>query len=75
MGMLIVLDQIWTRVTQNRQKGKRTWLYIDEIYLLFQNEYSANYLIELYKRARKWGLIPTGITQNVEDLLLSDYKV
>ena len=50
MGMLIVLDQIWNRVTQNRQKGKRTWLYIDEIYLLFQNEYSANYLFELYKR-------------------------
>ena len=73
MGMLIVLDQIWNRVTLNRQKGKRTWLYIDEIYLLFQNEYSANYLFELYKRARKWGLIPTGITQNVEDLLLSDY--
>ena len=72
MGMLIVLDQIWNRVTQNRQKGKRTWLYIDEIYLLFQNEYSSNYLFELYKRARKWGLIPTGITQNVEDLLLSD---
>jgi len=73
MGMLIVLDQVWNRVTQNRQKGKRTWLYIDEIYLLFQNEYSANFLFELYKRARKWGLIPTGITQNVEDLLLSDY--
>jgi len=72
MGMLIVLDQIWNRVTQNRQKGKRTWLYIDEIYLLFQNEYSANYLFELYKRARKWGVIPTGITQNVEDLLISD---
>lgn len=72
MGMLIVLDQIWNRITQNRQKGKRTWLYIDEIYLLFQNEYSANYLFELYKRARKWGVIPTGITQNVEDLLLSD---
>ena len=72
MGMLIVLDQIWNRVTQNRTLGKRTWIYIDEIYLLFQNEYSANYLFELYKRARKWGAIPTGITQNVEDLLISD---
>lgn len=72
MGMLIVLDQIWNRITQNRAKGRRTWLYIDEIYLLFQNEYSANYLFELYKRARKWGAIPTGITQNVEDLLISD---
>jgi len=72
MGMLIVLDQIWNRITQNRTLGKRTWIYIDEIYLLFQNEYSANYLFELYKRARKWGAIPTGITQNVEDLLVSD---
>lgn len=72
LGMLIVLDQIWNRITQNRAVGRRTWIYIDEIYLLFQNEYSAQYLFELYKRARKWGAIPTGITQNVEDLLLSD---
>lgn len=72
LGMLVVLDQIWNRITQNRAIGRRTWLYIDEIYLLFQNEYSANYLFELYKRARKWGGIPTGITQNVEDLLISD---
>ena len=72
MGMLIVLDQIWNRITKNRKLGKRTWIYIDEVYLLFQNEYSANYLFELYKRARKWGAIPTSITQNVEDLLVSD---
>ncbi|MDD2433211.1 MAG: ATP-binding protein [Clostridia bacterium] len=72
MGMLIVLDAIWNRVTSNRDKGKRTWIYMDEIYLLFSNEYSANFLFELYKRARKWGAIPTGITQNVEDLLQSD---
>jgi len=72
MGMLIVLDQIWNRITLNRSIGKRTWIYMDEIYLLFQNEYSANYLFELFKRARKWGAIPTGITQNVEDLLISD---
>ncbi|MHA7584586.1 VirB4-like conjugal transfer ATPase, CD1110 family [Paenibacillus vandeheii] len=72
MGMLIVLDQIWNRITLNRGKGKRTWIYIDEIYLLFANEYSAAFLYELYKRARKWGGIPTGITQNVEDLLKSD---
>ena len=72
LGMLIVLDQIWNRITINRNIGRRTWIYIDEIYLLFQNEYSANYLFELYKRARKWGGVPTGITQNVEDLLISD---
>lgn len=71
-GMLIVLDQIWNRITMNRAIGRRTWIYMDEIYLLFQNEYSANYLFELYKRARKWGGVPTGITQNVEDLLISD---
>ena len=72
MGMLIVLDQIWNRITENRKIGKRTWIYIDEIYLLFKNEYSDNYLFELWKRARKWGAIPTGITQNVADLLRSE---
>lgn len=72
MGMLIVLDAIWNRITYNRDKGRRTWLYMDEIYLLFANDYSANFLFELYKRARKWGAIPTGITQNVEDLLRSE---
>ncbi len=72
MGMLIVLDQIWNRITINRNKGKRTWIYLDEIYLLFANEYSANFLFELYKRARKWGGVPTGITQNIEDLLKSE---
>lgn len=72
MGMLIVLDQIWNRITENRNKGIRTWVYIDEIQLLFTNYYSANYFFELWTRARKWGAIPTGITQNVETLLLSD---
>ena len=72
MGMLIVLDAIWNRITENRAVGKRTWIYMDEIYLLFTNEYSANFLFELYKRARKWGGVPTGITQNVEDLLKSE---
>ncbi|WP_461247893.1 TraG/VirB4 family ATPase, partial [Treponema sp. R6D11] len=71
-GMLIVLDAVWNRITKNRQIGRRTWIYLDEIYLLFANEYSANFLFELYKRARKWGGIPTGITQNVEDLLKSE---
>ena len=72
MTMLIVLDSIWNRIIQNRKKGKRTWFYIDEIYLLFTNETSASFLKQLYKRARKWNGVPTGITQNVEDLLLSD---
>lgn len=72
LGLLIVLDCIWNKVCQNRVQGKYTWIYTDEIYLLFANEYSAQFYYELYKRARKWGGIPTGITQNVEDLLKSD---
>jgi len=72
IGMLIVLDFIWNKITENRAKGKRTWIYMDEIYLLFANEYSSNFLFELYKRARKWGGVPCGITQNVEDLLKSE---
>lgn len=72
LGLLIVLDCIWNKVCQNRGLGKYTWIYTDEIYLLFANEYSAQFYYELYKRARKWGGIPTGITQNVEDLLKSD---
>ncbi|MBF0015421.1 DUF87 domain-containing protein [Enterococcus casseliflavus] len=72
MGMLVVLDQVWNRITKNRISGVRTWIYIDEMQLLFSNEYSATYFFELWSRARKWGAIPTGITQNVETLLLSD---
>lgn len=72
LGMLIVLDHVWNKITKNRAEGRKTWIYLDEIYLLFANEYSANFLFELYKRARKWGGIPTGITQNVEDLLRSE---
>ena len=72
LGMLVVLDQIWNRVTQNRSLGKHTYIYIDEIQLLFTNAYSSNYFFELWSRSRKWGAVPTGITQNVETLLLSD---
>lgn len=71
MGMLIILDQIWNRITSNRNAGRRTWVYIDEIQLLFSNEYAENYFFELWSRARKWGAIPTGITQNVSTLLSS----
>ena len=72
LGMLICLDFIWNKITENREKGIRTWLYFDEFYLFFNDDYSAQFFFELWKRARKWGAIPTGITQNVEDLLLSD---
>lgn len=72
MGMLITLDAIWNRIVENRKKGRHTWIYIDEMYLLFNNEYSANFFYELYKRSRKYGGVVTGITQNVEDLLRSE---
>lgn len=58
-------------ITQNRAKGKQTFIFIDEIYLLFQHEYSANFLFTLWKRVRKYGAYATGITQNVDDLLQS----
>lgn len=71
IGMLVVLDSILNRITQNRAKGKNTFIIIDEIYLLFQHEYSANFLFTLWKRVRKYGAFCTGITQNVDDLLQS----
>ena len=70
-GMLVVMDSILNRITENRAKGKETYIFIDEIYLLFQHEYSANFLFTLWKRVRKYGAVATGITQNVEDLLQS----
>ena len=71
LGMLVVMDSILNRITQNRAKGKATYIFIDEIYLLFQHEYSANFLFTLWKRVRKYGAFATGITQNVDDLLQS----
>ena len=71
IGMLVVLDSILNRITSNRAKGRNTYIFIDEIYLLFQYEYSANFLFTLWKRVRKYGAFFTGITQNVEDLLQS----
>ena len=71
VGMLVVLDAILNRVTRNRLLGKRTHIFIDEIYLFFANEYSSNFLSESWKRFRKYGALATGITQNVEDCLRS----
>ncbi len=71
IGMLVVLDSILNRITTNRAKGRNTFIFIDEIYLLFQHEYSANFLFTLWKRVRKYGAYCTGITQNVDDLLQS----
>ena len=71
VGMLVVLDSIFNRIIRNRRQGRNTWIYIDEIYLLFQHEYSANFLFTLWKRVRKYRACCTGITQNVDDLLQS----
>ena len=71
IGMLVILDSILNRITQNRQRGKQTYIIIDEIYLLFMHEYSAQFLYKLWKRVRKYGAFCTGITQNVADLLQS----
>lgn len=71
IGMLVVLDNILNRITANRVKGRNTYIFIDEIYLLFQHEYSANFLFTLWKRVRKYGAFCTGITQNVDDMLQS----
>ena len=71
IGMLVVLDSILNRITRNRAQGRQTFIFIDEIYVLFQHEYSANFLFTLWKRVRKYGAFCTGLTQNVEDLLQS----
>ena len=71
LGMLIVQDQVWNRVTINRAQRRSTWYYMDEFHLLLREPQTAAYSIEIWKRFRKWGGVPTGITQNVKDLLIS----
>ena len=71
IGMLVVQDQVWNRVTINRAEHKSTRYYMDEFHLLLKDEQTAAYSVEIWKRFRKWGGIPTGITQNVKDLLAS----
>lgn len=71
LGMLVVQDQVWNRVTINRAAHKSTRYYIDEFHLLLKEEQTAAYSVEIWKRFRKWGGIPTGITQNIKDLLAS----
>lgn len=71
IGMLVVQDQVWNRVTINRAAHKSTRYYIDEMHLLLKEDQTAAYTIEIWKRFRKWGGIPTGITQNIKDLLAS----
>ncbi len=71
LGMLIVQDAVWGRVTKNRDARKTTRYFIDEFHLLLKEEQTASYSVEIWKRFRKWGGCPTGITQNVKDLLAS----
>ena len=71
LGMLIIQDQVWNRVTINRSEHRATRYYIDEFHLLLKEEQTAAYSVEIWKRFRKWGGIPTGITQNIKDLLAS----
>jgi hypothetical protein len=71
LALQICLNDIWNRTIENKKRGKMTWFYIDEFSTLTQTRSSALFLQQIYKRARKWGGIPTGITQNVKDLLAS----
>ena len=72
IGLQICLDNIWNRMIENYKKGKRTWLYCDEFHLLTQTETSARYTQQIWRRARKWDGIPTGITQQVEDMMRTE---
>lgn len=72
LGLQICLDNIWNKMIENQAKGKRTWIYIDEFYLLMQKPSSASYIAQIWKRARKWNGVPTAITQNIEDLLKNE---
>jgi len=71
IAMLILQDAVWNRVTVNRAAKKTTWFYQDEFHLMLKEEQTAAYSVEIWKRFRKWGGIPTGLTQNVKDLLAS----
>lgn len=71
-AMLLVLDNIWNRLSANRDRGIPTWIYVDEIHVLFANTYCRNFIQQLYKRARKYGGVITGITQNIIDILRDD---
>lgn len=69
VGMLVILDSILNRISKNRKTGKTTYIFIDEIYLLFKHEYTSYFIEKLWRRIRKYGGFATGITQNVSELL------
>ena len=72
LGMLVTLDAIFNRVIQNWKRGKTTWVFADEFYLLFRYQYSAEFFYKLWKRIRKYNGLVTGLTQNVDEILRSD---
>lgn len=72
LALLILLDATWQRIVRNRERGTRTWFFVDEMQLLFDNDYAVEYFDQLWTRSRKYGAIPTGITQNVERLVNND---
>ncbi len=71
LGLHICTNDIWNKMIENRVKNYWTWFYIDEFYLLLRSESTAQFLMEVWKRCRKWNGVPTGIMQNTEDLLRS----
>lgn len=72
LGLQVCLDNIWNKMITNHEKNKRTWIYIDEFYIMMQRDSSASYISQIWKRARKWDGFPCAITQNVEDMLKSE---
>lgn len=71
LALKVCMNDVWTKMMENRRRNKWTWFYIDEFHLLLANASTSEFLKTVWKRARKWNGIPTGITQNVEDLLAS----
>ncbi len=71
MGLLVITDAMINRVSDNYRNGKRTHIFIDEIHVLFKNEYSATFFNSAWRQFRKRNAYPTAITQNVEYLLSS----
>lgn len=70
IALMVIFDQIWNRVVKNQKLGRKTWIYFDEMQLLLLDKYASDFFFKLWSRVRKYGAIPTGITQNVETLLL-----
>lgn len=71
-GYLVVLEHIMNRLSQNQQQGKNTWLWIDEFHILLANQFSADYIAKIFKIGRKYGALPSVVTQNIADVLKSE---